>query len=96
MKFKILFFLTLIYSPIIFGKSAVINKIYLDRNEASAEFLADYRAYPKQHLIARFENGENCYLEIKKNWHWDLSQYSQISHHHLPDISMPPTGAQND
>ena len=66
MKLMALIFLTLIYSSILFGKSAVINKIYVDRNEAQAEFLADYLAFPKQHLIARFANGENCYLEIKR------------------------------
>jgi len=49
----------------VLGKSAVIKKIYTNRDEASAEFLADYNVYPKQHLIARFENGQNCYLQIK-------------------------------
>ncbi|RLA63075.1 MAG: hypothetical protein DRQ88_07460 [Epsilonproteobacteria bacterium] len=66
MKLTFFYILALLYSPIIWGKSAVIKKIYTDRDEASAELLADYIAYPKQHLIARFDNGKNCYLQIKR------------------------------
>jgi len=66
MKLKILCILALLYAPVIWGKSAVIKKVYLSRDEASAEFLADYKAYPKQYLVAKFANGKNCSLEIKK------------------------------
>jgi len=66
MKLSTFYILALLYAPVIFAKSAIIKRIYTDRDEASAEFLADYIAYPKQHLVARFENGKNCYLQIKR------------------------------